>query len=87
MYKREVTVQNETGLHARPASIFVKEANKYTSNISISIGQKIFNAKSIMGILSAGIKKGTKIEISADGKDSKEAVDNLVSLVESNFGE
>lgn len=82
MYKKEVMVKNESGLHARPASMFVKEANKYVSDIKVSIESKIFNAKSIMGILSAGITSGTTIEISADGEDAQIAVDNLVKLVE-----
>ena len=67
--KRDVIVKNESGMHARPASIFVKKANGFNSNIEIeAVGKKV-NAKSIMGILSLGITKGNQISIIAEGED------------------
>lgn len=87
MYKKEVTVTNKTGLHARPASEFVKMASKFKANINIVCKGKEANAKSILNILAAGISAGTVVTISADGSDEKEAVDALVRLVESRFGE
>jgi len=87
MIKENVTLQNETGLHARPASLFVKEASKFSSDITIVKDHKEYNAKSIMGILSMGAGKGTTITIQAEGNDAKEAVETLVSLVKSNFNE
>lgn len=87
MYKIEVVVKNETGLHARPASMFVKEANKFTSEILVTKDVNEYNAKSILGLLTMGAKKGDKITIKAEGEDEREAVDALISLVESNFGE
>ncbi|EOC99653.1 HPr family phosphocarrier protein [Caldisalinibacter kiritimatiensis] len=87
MQKVEIVLQNETGLHARPASIFVKEASKYTSEVTIVKDGTKFNGKSIMGILSMGASKGDKLEIIAEGDDEKEAVEALKELVENNFGE
>lgn len=85
--KRDVIVKNESGMHARPASIFVKKANGFNSNIEIEAGGKKVNAKSIMGILSLGITKGNQISIIAEGEDATAAVNALVELVESEFGE
>ncbi|NMA87148.1 MAG: HPr family phosphocarrier protein [Tissierellia bacterium] len=87
MFKEDVTLQNETGLHARPASLFVKEASRFSSNITVVKDGKEYNAKSIMGILSMGAGKGTTITIQAEGNDEKEAVDTLVQLVKNNFNE
>ena len=87
MYKLEVELKNETGLHARPASLFVKESSKFTSDVKIEKGGKEYNAKSIMGILSMGAGKGDKLTIIAEGSDEKETVEALVALVNNNFGE
>jgi len=88
MYSRETQIINASGLHARPASDFVKAAKTFESKIVICrAGEEEVNAKSIMRILSAGMSKGTKIGISAEGPDEKEAVDSLVTLIESGFGE
>lgn len=87
MKKGEVTIKNKTGLHARPASVFVQMASSFQSQITIRCKENSYNAKSIMALLSAGISCGSKIEISAEGTDEIEAVDTLVSLVESKFGE
>ncbi|MTI47549.1 HPr family phosphocarrier protein [Sporosalibacterium faouarense] len=87
MYKVEVELKNETGLHARPASVFVKEASGYSSEIFVIKDEKTYNGKSIMGILSMGAGKGDKIILQADGEDEKEAVEALKSLIENNFGE
>ncbi|MGF7060468.1 HPr family phosphocarrier protein [Brassicibacter mesophilus] len=87
MYKTDVILKNETGLHARPASQFVSISSKYSSNIVVFKDGKEYNAKSIMGILSMGAGKGSKLTIQAEGKDEKEAVEALKELVDSNFGE
>lgn len=85
--QKTVTIENSTGLHARPASKFIQTASKFKSEIFvIKDGNKI-NAKSIMGIMAAGISKGTEIIIEANGADEEEAVNSLVELVESKFGE
>ena len=81
MAEKKVVVNLQTGLHARPAAKFVQEANKFTAEIYIMNGSKKVNAKSIMGIMSIAVSKGTEITIVADGLDEVEAVDALVQLV------
>jgi len=90
MYKRTVQVINASGLHARPGSDFVHEAAKYLSKITIrrlDEDEDPVNAKSIAFVLSLGIGKGVEAEIAAEGRDEKEAVDSLCSLIESGLGE
>ncbi|KUO72667.1 MAG: hypothetical protein APF77_00565 [Clostridia bacterium BRH_c25] len=79
---KEVTIVNKTGLHARPASDFVKEASKYKSDIKIDFNGRSINAKSIINVLSAGLSAGSIIVISAEGDDEQQAVDGLVTLIE-----
>lgn len=81
MFKEEITLQNETGLHARPASLFVKESAKFKSDIKLIKENKEYNGKSIMGILSMGVAKGDKITIQAEGEDEETAVKELVDLL------
>lgn len=85
MYNENVKLRNKTGLHARPASMFVKEANKYKSNVSIKRlnDTSAVNAKSIIMILSMGLLSGEEFQIIADGVDEVSAVNSLKSLVES----
>ncbi|SKC88064.1 HPr family phosphocarrier protein [Maledivibacter halophilus] len=87
MYELEVELKNEAGLHARPANLFVKKASKFSSDIKVIKDGKEYIAKSIMGILSMGAGKGTKIKIVAQGEDEKQAVESLKELVDGNFGE
>ncbi len=81
MTKQSVVVKLKTGLHARPAALFVQEANKFTSEVFVEKNEKKVNAKSIMGIMSLAISSGTEIYISADGADADQAVNALVALV------
>ena len=85
--EKTVKILNEQGLHARPASIFVKTASKFKSTVSIVHGTGIANAKSIINIMSLGLKKDEEIKIVTEGADEKEAMAALVSLVENKFGE
>ncbi len=87
MVSNEVTVQNSVGLHARPATFFIQRANEYKSSIWVEKDERRVNAKSLLGVLSLGIVKGTKISIIADGSDEEEAVKTLIELIESNFSE
>ena len=89
MYTKTTTIVNKTGLHARPASDFIGCASKFKSKITIKkVGQDSgFNAKSIILLLSQALSQGTEIELAADGPDETEAVDALVALIESGFGE
>ena len=87
MYTQEITVQNEVGLDAGPATYFIQKANEFKSGIWVEKEERRFKVKSLMGVLSLGIVKGTNIALIADGSDEKEAVDALVSLIQNNFGE
>jgi catabolite repression HPr-like protein len=81
MSKRPVVVKLRTGLHARPAALFVQEANKFSSEVFVEKDEKKVNAKSIMGIMSLAISSGTEVVISAEGADSEQAVNALAILV------
>ena len=85
MYIKEVLVQNQVGLHARPATFFIQKANEYKSSIWVEKEDRRVNAKSLLGVLSLGIVGGISIRIIADGTDEQAAVDGLVALVESGF--
>lgn len=90
MYARQTKIVNKTGLHARPASAFVMATKQFKSEITIrnvDSGGDSANAKSIIMLLAAGLSCGTTIEVAANGADEKEAVDHLVTLIESGFGE
>ncbi len=87
MYVKEVQVQNQVGLHARPATFFIQKANEYKSSVWVEKEERRVNAKSLLGVLSLGIVGGTGIKIIADGSDEKDAVEDLVRLVESGFAE
>ena len=87
MFVKEVVVQNQVGLHARPATFFIQKANEFKSSIWVEKEERRVNAKSLLGVLSLGIVKGTAITLIADGADEKEAVAALVDLVNENFGE
>ena len=87
MYVKDVIVQNQVGLHARPATFFIQKANEFKSSIWVEMEERRVNAKSLLGVLSLGILGGTSIRIIADGADENEAVDALVKLVLSGFSE
>ena len=87
MFSKEVEVLNQVGLHARPATFFIQKANEFKSSIWVEKDERKVNAKSLLGVLSLGITKGTTISIIADGADEEEAVVTLVNLIASNFTE
>jgi len=90
MYTKTTKIINPTGLHARPASLFVNEAKNFSSKVTLrrlDPDSGAQNAKSIILLLALALKTGAEIEIAADGPDEVEAVDKLVALVESGFGE
>lgn len=89
MYSKRTVIKNKTGLHARPASEFIAMASKFQSRITIkklSAGQDA-NAKSIVMLLSLGLNQGEEVELVAKGEDEVEAVDELIALIDSGFGE
>jgi len=87
MISKDISVQNNVGLHARPATFFVQKANSYKSSVWIEKGDRRVNAKSLLGVLSLGISKGTTITILADGVDEEEVIEGLVTLIESGFND
>lgn len=87
MTTRSVTVVNQLGLHARAAARFVNLASKFQSQIRVGLGTKTMDGKSIMGILLLAAARGTVITLTANGPDEQAAVDALVQLVQSGFGE
>ncbi|MBQ3135608.1 MAG: HPr family phosphocarrier protein [Oscillospiraceae bacterium] len=87
MYSKEAVVNNQVGLHARPATFFIQKANEFKSSIWVEREDRKVNAKSLLGVLSLGIIKGTAINLIADGADEKEAVEALVQLISSDFAE
>lgn len=87
MFMKEVTVQNQIGLHARPATFFIQKANEYKSSIWVEKDERRVNAKSLLGVLSLGIVGSTPIKIIADGVDETLAVEDLVSMIEAGFND
>ena len=87
MYSHEAVVNNQVGLHARPATFVIQKANEFKSSIWVEREERKVNAKSLLGVLSLGIVKGTAINLIADGSDEKEAIDALVNLISSDFAE
>ncbi|WP_126426784.1 HPr family phosphocarrier protein [Brevibacillus marinus] len=85
--EKQVTIQNKSGLHARPAAEFVKTASRFAAEISLVKDEKVVNAKSVIGVMSLAAAKGTTLTIRAEGPDAAEALDTLVKLIESRFGE
>ena len=81
MTNKEVVLNNNDGLHARAAALFVREANKFASDVNLEAHGEKVNGKSIIGIMSLGAFNGEKIIIEADGADEEEAVNKLANLV------
>ncbi|MGL5692532.1 MAG: HPr family phosphocarrier protein [Peptostreptococcaceae bacterium] len=82
-----VSIKNASGLHARPAGMFVKKAAEFKSSVEVIAKGKTVNAKSIMGIMSLGLAKGDELTIAANGEDEEVAINTLVELIDSGFGE
>ena len=87
MIKREMTITNNIGLHARPATFFIQKANSFKSSIWIEKDDRKVNAKSLLGVLSLGIAKGMVVTLIADGVDENEAVDGLINLVQTGLAD
>lgn len=86
----DVIVHSKVGLHARPAALFIKTASGFSSRITVenlTRGTKPVNAKSILSVLSTGVRMNDQIRITADGADEEAAIAGLSDLVNSNFGE
>lgn len=81
MISKDITIVNNVGLHARPATFFIQKANSYKASIWIEKDDRRVNAKSLLGVLSMGIVKGTVVTLIADGVDEAEAIEGLESLI------
>ena len=87
MITKEAVINNQVGLHARPATFFIQKANEFKSSIWIEKDERRINAKSLLGVLSLGIIKGMTMDIAADGPDEQEAVEALEQLINTNFSD
>ena len=87
MKKEKVILQNETGLHARPAGELVKLVSTFKSDVNLTVNGRTVNAKSILAIMSLGIKASTEIEIECDGEDEEIAMAEILKAFENKFGE
>ena len=87
MFMKETVVNNQVGLHARPATFFIQKANEFKSSIWVEKDERRVNAKSLLGVLSLGIVKGTSITLIGDGPDEEAAINALMELINSDFSE
>ena len=87
MIIKSVTINNQVGLHARPATFFIQKANTYRSSVWVVKDDRRVSAKSLLGVLSIGIAKGMTITLVADGEDENEAIEGLVELIETGFND
>ena len=83
MLQKEFKVIDETGIHARPATLLVQAASKFQSNIELEFNGRKVNLKSIMGVMSLGVGKGAEVTIYADGKDEEEAIEAISETLSS----
>ena len=84
---RDITVENELGLHARPAAMLVKLANTFVSQIYLEKDGEQVNGKSIMGVMMLAASKGSRVKLIAKGDDALSAIEALVNLFIGKFGE
>ena len=87
MTEATTTIENKTGIHARPASVFVQKASSFKSKVQLKAKGKTVDAKSILMIMSMGLVKGTEVTICADGPDEADAVAQLKAMIDAKFGE
>ena len=86
MLEQTVTIRSKSGLHARPAAIFIQQAKLFQSQITLSKNGKTVNAKSILSVLTLGAAQGDQIVLGADGDDAQSAINTLASLLEQDLG-
>jgi len=87
MFVRTVTIRNKTGLHIRPAGLFVETASKFRSVVQVATADQEADGRSVLGLMLLELTPGTEITIRADGEDEAEAAGELAALVESGFSE
>lgn len=81
MIKQDFNITAETGIHARPATMLVQTAGKYSSDINLEFNGKSVNLKSIMGVMSLGVGQGSDVTITADGEDEEEAIEGIKAVM------
>ncbi|AFM43010.1 phosphotransferase system HPr (HPr) family protein [Desulfosporosinus acidiphilus SJ4] len=81
MITKEMTITNKSGLHARPASLWVQMASQYKSSIKIKANNSEVDGKSILGILSLGLSSGSQFQLTVDGEDEQQAAESLETLI------
>ncbi|OIJ16643.1 phosphocarrier protein HPr [Anaerobacillus alkalilacustris] len=87
MAQKSYTITDETGIHARPATMLVNTATKFNSDVSLEYNGKKVNLKSIMGVMSLGIGKGAEVTIITEGDDANEALEAINKIITSGLGE
>jgi phosphocarrier protein len=87
MVEQQIVIQNRLGLHARACSVFVKEAAKYASHITLTRDGLEVNGKSILGVMMLAAERGAELVLRADGEDEAQALAGLVQVVNDKFGE
>ena len=87
MLNQMMSIRNPSGLHMRPAGVFVKAAAPFQSSVKFSIRGNTYNAKSMISVLSAAVKRGEEIELSVEGEDEKECMDAIIAAIEDGLGE
>ena len=87
MLKKTIAINNPSGLHMRPAGIFVKTATPFKSSVGFDIRGNSYNAKSMFSVLSAAVKSGDEIELNVEGEDEQACMDAIVAAIESGLGE
>jgi phosphocarrier protein HPr len=85
--KKRLEIRNRLGLHARASALLVQTINKFSCDVKISKDDQVVNGRSIIGVLTLGAAKGTKIRVEAKGDDAREAIRAIEQLVEDKFGE
>jgi phosphocarrier protein len=87
MLSKKLVIANPSGLHMRPAGIFVKACSQFKSEISFDVHEKSYNAKSMINVLSAAVKCGDEIELKISGEDEQVCMDAIITAIESGLGE
>lgn len=87
MVSEKVEIKNPTGLHLRPAGLLCKEALQYQAKITFRVKGQIYNAKSVLSVLGAGVKCGYELEFICEGTDEQEALKAMIALVKNGLGD
>lgn len=87
MKEQKFTITDETGIHARPATLLVNKAGQYEAHVELHYNGKAVNLKSIMGVMSLGVPKGAEITITADGGDEEQALEGIAETIREQLGE